>query len=80
MTRRTDLILLVAVLIEIAIFSAVAPAFFSVGNGFEILRSSVELGLLAVALTPILVSGGIDVSVGAMMGLAAVVFGAAVTE
>ena len=80
MTRRAELVLLVAVVIEIAVFSALAPAFFSLGNGFEIVRSSVELGLLAVALTPILVSGGIDVSVGAMMGLSAVVFGAAMTD
>ena len=80
MSRRAELVLLVAVAIEIAVFSAIAPEFFSVGNGVEIVRSSVELGLLAVALTPILVSGGIDVSVGAMMGLSAVVFGAAVTD
>jgi rhamnose transport system permease protein len=37
----------------------------------------VELGLLAVALTPVIVAGGIDLSVGSMMGLAAVCFGAA---
>lgn len=80
MSRRAELVLLVAVAIEMAVFSAIAPEFLSVGNGFEIVRSSVELGLLAVALTPILVSGGIDVSVGAMMGLSAVVFGAAVTD
>jgi len=79
-SRRAEIVLLVAVAIEIVVFSALAPAFFSVGNGFEIVRSSVELGLLAVALTPILVSGGIDVSVGAMMGLSAVVFGAAITD
>ena len=41
---------------------------------------SVELGLLAVALTPVIVTGGIDLSVGSMMGLAAVVFGAACTR
>ena len=40
-------------------------------------RFSVELGLLAVALTPVIVAGGIDLSVGSMMGLAAVSFGAA---
>jgi rhamnose transport system permease protein len=70
-------ILAAALVAEIAVFGAVAPHFLSVANAFEIVRSSVELGLLAVALTPILVSGGIDVSVGAMMGLAAIVFGAA---
>ncbi len=65
------------VIVEIAIFAALAPNFATVGNFFEIIRLSVELGLLAIALTPILVSGGIDLSVGAMMGLAAVIFGAA---
>jgi rhamnose transport system permease protein len=40
-------------------------------------RFSVELGLLAVALTPVMIAGGIDLSVGSMMGLAAVCFGAA---
>ena len=70
-------ILALALAAEVAVFAAVAPQFFTVGNAFEVLRVSVELGLLAVALTPVIVSGGIDLSVGAMMGLAAVVFGAA---
>ncbi len=51
--------------------------FFTLANFFEIARLNAELGLLAVALTPILITGGIDLSVGAMMGLAAVCFGAA---
>ena len=37
---------------------------------------SVEVGLLALALTPVIITGGIDLSVGSMMGLAAVVLGA----
>lgn len=41
----------------------------------EILRFSVELGLLAIALTPILITGGIDLSVGSTIGLVAVTFG-----
>jgi rhamnose transport system permease protein len=50
---------------------------FTAGNFFEVIRFSVELGLLAIALTPVIVTGGIDLSVGSMLGLAAVVFGAA---
>lgn len=69
--------LLAALLIEIALFSFLAPNFATTSNFFEITRLSVELGLLAIALTPILVTGGIDLSVGSMMGLAAVLFGAA---
>ncbi|HEY1759095.1 MAG TPA: substrate-binding domain-containing protein [Bryobacteraceae bacterium] len=70
-------VLLAALLLEIAIFSAIAQNFFTLGNLFEVIRVSVEVGLLALALTPILITGGIDLSVGSMMGLAAVVFGAA---
>jgi rhamnose transport system substrate-binding protein len=69
--------LLVAVGLEVAVFAAIAPHFLTVGNLFEVVRFSVELGLLAIALTPVIVSGGIDLSVGSMLGLSAVVFGAA---
>ena len=72
-----ELRLLAALAIEIALFAAVAPNFLSVGNFFEITRLSVELGLLAVALTPVIITGGIDLSVGAILGLSAVAFGAA---
>jgi rhamnose transport system permease protein len=74
------LILLLAVAAEIAVFSAIAQNFFTTGNFFEVTRLSVELGLLAVALTPIIITGGIDLSVGAMMGLAAILFGAAARD
>jgi rhamnose transport system permease protein len=68
---------LAALALEVALFSLIAPNFATAGNAFEIARLSVELGLLAIALTPVLITGGIDLSVGSMMGLAAVVFGAA---
>jgi ribose/xylose/arabinose/galactoside ABC-type transport system permease subunit/ABC-type sugar transport system substrate-binding protein len=61
--------------LEIAIFAVIGTNFFSVGNAFEVLRLSVEIGLLAVALTPVITTGGIDLSVGSLMGLSAVVFG-----
>ena len=70
-------VLLIALLFEIALFSGVARNFFTQGNFFEVVRFSVELGLLALALTPVIVTGGIDLSVGSMMGLSAIVFGAA---
>src|SRR5687768_2172665 len=69
-------VVLSALLLEIAAFSAVAQNFATLGNFFEVIRFSVELGLLALALTPVLIIGGIDLSVGSMMGLTAVVFGA----
>jgi rhamnose transport system substrate-binding protein len=69
-------ILLLALLAEFAIFALIAPGFCTLANFFEVLRYSVELGLLAVALTPIIITGGIDLSVGSTVGLVAIIFGA----
>src|ERR1700694_2510536 len=74
---NNEWVLLVVLLIECSVFSVTGNNFLSTSNAFEITRLSVEIGLLALALTPIIVTGGIDLSVGSMMGLAAVVFGAA---
>jgi len=69
-------VLLLALGFEVALFSALGENFFSTANFFEVVRLSVELGLLALALTPVMITGGIDLSVGSLMGLSAVVFGA----
>ncbi len=69
-------VLLLVLFVECAIFGLVGDNFLTTSNGFEITRLSVEVGLLALALTPVIITGGIDLSVGSMMGLAAVVFGA----
>jgi rhamnose transport system permease protein len=68
-------ILLALLCVEIVIFSLIGTNFRSLANAFEVLRLSVEIGLLALALTPVITSGGIDLSVGSLMGLSAVVFG-----
>src|SRR5215468_4875441 len=73
---NSEWVLLIALALEIAVFSAIGENFFTIANFFEVMRLSVELGLLALALTPVIVTGGIDLSVGSMMGLAAVCFGA----
>jgi ribose/xylose/arabinose/galactoside ABC-type transport system permease subunit len=62
-------------LLEILVFSAIGTRFVTLVNALEVLRISTELGLLALALTLVIVSGGIDLSIGSLMGLAAVVTG-----
>src|SRR6266404_7859145 len=62
-------------LAEIAVFSITGQHFFSWANFGELIRLSVEVGLLALALTCVIVTGGIDLSVGSMMGLGAIIFG-----
>lgn len=60
---------------EVILFGAIGTNFLSLTNGFEIVRLSAEVGLLALAMTPVIVTGGIDLSVGSLMGLSAVLFG-----
>ena len=74
--RQHELILALFLVFEIAIFSFAGQNFFSLSNFFECIRLAVEIGLLALALTPVIVSSGIDLSVGSTMGLCAVCFGA----
>ena len=62
--------------VEIAVFALVSERFATLPNALEIVRATAELGLIALASLVVLKSGGIDLSVGALMGLAAVTLGA----
>jgi rhamnose transport system permease protein len=73
--RRHETILLLVVAFEWVYFNSIGPRFGSVDNTFDIVRHSVEIGLLALALTPVILTGGIDLSVGSLLGLSAIVFG-----
>jgi rhamnose transport system permease protein len=68
-------VLLIVLLVECGVFAATGGNFLTPQNAMEITRLGVEVGLLALALTPVIVTGGIDLSVGSMMGLCAVVLG-----
>ncbi|MBV8857849.1 MAG: substrate-binding domain-containing protein [Acidobacteria bacterium] len=73
---NNEWVLLVVILFECVVFTITGSNFLGSGNAFEITRLAVEIGLLALVMTPIIITGGIDLSVGSMMGLAAVVLGA----
>jgi len=72
---NNEWILLIVLIGECFIFSLTGDNFLTSGNVFEITRLAVEIGLLALVMTPIIITGGIDLSVGSMMGLSAVVMG-----
>jgi rhamnose transport system permease protein len=78
LTHERTLAALVAA--EIALFAATGSNFLSAQNAAELLRAGVEIGLLALAMTPVILSGGIDLSVGSLLGLSAVTMGAAYRE
>ncbi len=72
---RSEFFLVGVLLLEIAIFSRTGSNFATAINALEIVRLSAEIGLLAVWMTPVVLTGGIDLSVGSLLGLCAVCFG-----
>src|SRR5262245_11332942 len=70
-----ELLLLALLAGEILLFATIGKNFATTANALEIVRLSAEIGLIAVALTPVIISGGIDLSVGSLIGLSAVIFG-----
>lgn len=62
---------LILVMITGAIFNA-DGAFFKVGTHRDALRQMSVYGMLACGLTPVIISGGIDLAVGSVLALAAV--------
>lgn len=72
---RHEAVLLLVLMLEWLYFNAVGPRFGTMDNTFDIIRHSVEIGLLALVMTPIILTGGIDLSVGSLLGLCAILFG-----
>src|SRR5438045_4905851 len=67
--------LFLVLILEWFCFNLVGTRFGTLDNTFDLLRHSVEIGLLALAMTPIILTGGIDLSVGSLLGLCAILFG-----
>lgn len=73
--QRHEFWLLLTLVVEWLCFNSLGPRFGTLENTCEIARHSVEIGLLAIAMTPIILTGGIDLSVGSLLGLCAILFG-----
>jgi simple sugar transport system permease protein len=63
----------VLLLVELAVFTIINPAFLSGLNISNILAFTVELGLIALAMTLLMTAGEFDLSVGSVFGFSAVI-------
>ncbi len=70
---------LIGLLIVILIFSMLKPKFLDVNNIFNLLRQASINGLLALGMTYVVLTGGIDLSVGSILG-ASGIFAALVAQ
>jgi len=62
------------------IFGVAAPRFFSVKNAENIMYSASYIGIMAIGMTFVLLTGGIDLSIGSNMYLSSIVAGVAINS
>jgi ribose transport system permease protein len=80
--RQKDLVQKFAALgglfVLVTVFSLASPAFFSVGNGMTVALQVTSIAYLGIGATCVIITGGIDLSVGSILALAGVVAALAV--
>ncbi|HWL57599.1 MAG TPA: ABC transporter permease [Paracoccus sp. (in: a-proteobacteria)] len=80
LTRSLEVRMLgLALLIAVGL-SLLSPYFLTENNIFNILDQSVVIGIVAVGMTFVILTGGIDLSVGSVAGLTGIVLGLALQE
>jgi rhamnose transport system permease protein len=72
---RHETILAVLVVIALVVLAAQSDKFFTVDNLLNQGRLMTEVGLIAIAMTFVIVTGGIDLSVGSILGMSAILLG-----
>jgi ribose/xylose/arabinose/galactoside ABC-type transport system permease subunit len=71
--RYAEYVIVAAIVVEAVVFAAIAPQFLSVPNLVNVALSIAITGILAVGMTMVILTGGIDLSVGSVVALAGVV-------
>ncbi|MCF6369463.1 ABC transporter permease [Rhizobium halophilum] len=82
--RQKDIIQKFAALgslfVLVAVFSVTSSAFFTVNNGMTIALQVTSIALLGIGATCVIITGGIDLSVGSVLALSGVVAALAVRD
>ncbi len=73
--RMAGLTLLIAIALSLA-----SPYFLTASNLYNLMDQSVVVGIVAIGMTFVILTGGIDLSVGSVMGLTGILLGLALRE
>ena len=71
---------LIALFILVIIFAFTAPAFLTTGNLVILVKQVALNAILGIGMTFVILTGGIDLSVGSIVGLAGMIAGGLITE
>ncbi len=75
LATQIELRMTLVVIVVMAVLSTISPYFFTVNNLLNLLSQAVVVGLLALGQTVVILIGGIDLSVGSLVGVTGIVLG-----
>ncbi|MBE0689621.1 MAG: ABC transporter permease, partial [Anaerolineae bacterium] len=75
MLLRQEVILFFMLMLAMAVLALSSDKFLTVSNILNQGRLLTEIGLVALPMTFIIITGGIDLSVGSILGVCAIVLG-----
>ncbi len=78
LSSRLEIRMLALALLIAATLSVLSPYFLRSNNLLNLLDQSVVVGVVAIGMTFVILTGGIDLSVGSLLGVTGILFGLAV--
>ena len=75
MVRSQPFWVTVALALICVVMSQVSDVFFTEDNFFNVTRNFAFIGIIAIGMTAVIITGGIDLSVGSVVGLSGIVTG-----
>ena len=75
LTRRLEVRMVGLALLIAIVLSFLSPFFLTRSNIFNVLDQSVVIGIVSVGMTFVILTGGIDLSVGSLAGLTGIILG-----
>ena len=72
---RREYVTFLLLILEIILFGIFAPGFLTVDNLIRVIQNNAEIAMVSIGLTIVMLLGGIDLSVGSVMGVIAIVIG-----
>lgn len=72
---RREYVTFLLLAVEIILFGLLAPNFLTVDNLIRVVQNNAEIAMVSIGMTIVMLLGGIDLSVGSVMGVIAIVIG-----
>lgn len=72
---KWEAVLVLFLMLELLIFGEISPGFLNVSNLLYSMNDFAYIALAAIPMTFVIITGGIDVSIGAIMGLSSITVG-----